>query len=126
MQAVQRRGERGQDQGRVVSAVHAGHTDRPEGTQCRGGVCVPIVMCTKQSDCGSRQACVDGRCECAGDCNSHGRGIRQRGRDHDCDLRRTATGQRLSRGGRQRGPQVFANEVSTVIANFGLGCPGVQ
>ena len=100
--------------------------DCPEGTQCRGGVCVPIVMCTKQSDCGSRQACVDGRCECAGDCNLDGEVFVNEVATTIAifgELQPVSVCPAADVNGDQ---QVFANEVSTVIANFGLGCPGVQ
>lgn len=53
----------------------------PEGTECKDGECRPIVDCSGPmagpSEClpkdNSRQACVDNRCVCVGDCNNDGR-----------------------------------------------------
>jgi Tol biopolymer transport system component len=53
----------------------------PDGTECKDGVCKPIVECSGPmagpSEClpreDPRQACVDGTCVCVGDCNNDGR-----------------------------------------------------
>jgi hypothetical protein len=48
--------------------------DCPQGTHCRAGVCKPLVECTDFAQCGTsgRDSCVEGICECGGDCNLDG------------------------------------------------------
>jgi hypothetical protein len=49
----------------------------PPGTECKGGECRPIIICSGPmagpSEClDDRQACVDNRCVCLGDCDDDG------------------------------------------------------
>ena len=49
----------------------------PDGTECKGGECRPIIVCdgpmAGPSQClDDRQTCVNNKCVCAGDCNDDG------------------------------------------------------
>ena len=47
--------------------------DCPPGTECKAFVCVPQRPCETQMECrGVRETCLDGFCECGGDCNTDG------------------------------------------------------
>ena len=48
-----------------------------DGTECKAGVCKPIIVCDDPmagpGQClDNRQACVNNRCQCVGDCNNDG------------------------------------------------------
>jgi Cys-rich repeat protein len=99
--------------------------DCPTGTHCRAGVCKPIVQCSGFEQCGTsgRDSCVQGICECAG----------------DCDLNGTVTSSEIGAAVQifgevlpvsvcpaadQKGDgQVTSSEIGLSVTNFGLNCP---
>lgn len=97
--------------------------DCPEGTECVGGFCRPIIECDDSRDCLDRQACVEERCSCAGDCNGDGQVLGNEvattisifgGEPVDICPSADINGD----------GQVLGNEVATVITNFARNCPG--
>jgi Tol biopolymer transport system component len=106
-----------------------GDGDCPEGSICdpEDMVCVPEGMCTPQTvreDCLDRQACANGQCVCAGDCDGDGR---VRGNDisiminiinGNADFTSCLAGD-SDGDGRIRG-----NDISVAINNINQGCPG--
>jgi len=97
----------------------------PQGTHCRAGVCKPIVECTEFAQCGTsgRDSCVQGICECAGDCNLDGtvgplevaEAVQIFGEELPVNACPAAD---------QKGDgQVTPVDVAVSVENFGLGCP---
>lgn len=101
--------------------------------RCRAMVCVPPRECddtdpeVDRVNCrGVRETCLDGKCECGGDCNLDGivfgteitRMVCILG--GSCDIEECPAGdfdEPLDGG-------VMANEVTLAVTNLGLGCPG--
>ncbi|MBP1684962.1 MAG: domain protein beta Propeller [Deltaproteobacteria bacterium] len=52
----------------------AEETDCPGGTHCRDSQCIPVIGCNGPAQCpgGNLETCVNGVCECVGDCNLDG------------------------------------------------------
>lgn len=102
-------------------------TPCPDGTQCRAGICKGIRDCSGStagpSEClGGREACINGVCECGGDCNLDGR-IRA---DEITTLVNVFTGTSplalcpaddITGDGRVR-----ADEITSITINFSQGC----
>lgn len=99
--------------------------DCPEGTECKAMVCVPPRACDSQLECrGVREACLDGFCECGGDCNTDGivfgseitRMVCIVG--GQCDIGVCPAGD-INQDG-----EVTSGDVTLAVLNLGLGCPG--
>jgi hypothetical protein len=97
----------------------------PVGTHCRAGVCKPILECGNFSECGTsgRDSCVQGICECAGDCNLNGtvgpsevaEAVQIFGEELPVNACPAAD---------QKGDgRVSPVDVALSVENFGLGCP---
>ena len=97
----------------------------PDGTHCRAGVCKPIVECTGFAQCGTsgRDSCVQGICECSGDCNLDGvvsppevaEAVQIFGGELAVSMCPAAD---------QKGDgQVSPVDVALSVENFGLSCP---
>ncbi len=107
--------------------------DCMSGFQCRAGVCVPIRQCSNTeptpglSNCVmGRESCVDGQCECGGDCNLdgfvYGDEITKMtcilSGDPACKLSDCPAGDFNGDG------SITGNEVCMAVRyNLGLGCP---
>ena len=105
----------------------------PEGTECKGGECRPIVSCdgpmAGPTQClpmnpgPSRQACVDGQCVCVGDCDDDGR---VRGNEITIMINIINGVAQLSTcpsADFNGDEQVRGNEVTIAINNINEGCP---
>jgi len=99
--------------------------DCPGGTHCREGKCVPIVGCDGPSQCpgGNRETCVEGACECVGDCNLDGNVF-----VNEITLeRRIAIGQlplsECPAADSNLDGEVFVNEITLGRLNAVFGCP---
>lgn len=99
--------------------------DCPPGTVCRAFVCVPPRPCDSQEDCrGVRETCLNGFCECGGDCNLDGivfgvsitKMICIWG--GECPLDECRAGDINNDG------MVDMLDVTLAVTNLGLGCPG--
>jgi hypothetical protein len=105
----------------------------PTGTQCKGGVCKPIVTCdgpmAGPTQClpnnpgPSRQACVNNQCVCVGDCNNDGE---VRGNEVTIMINIINGVQPLSMcpsADYNGDGEVRGNEVTIAINNINDGCP---
>ena len=103
----------------------------PDGDECKAGVCKPIVECSGPTagptEClppgASRQACVNGLCQCVGDCNNDG----EVGANEITIMINIINGvQPLSMcpsADFNGNGEVGANEVTIAINNINEGCP---
>jgi hypothetical protein len=102
-----------------------------QGFHCRAKVCVPIRECDDtdpildRTNCrGSREACVNGTCECGGDCNVDGfvfgneTSVLIGVLTHQRQLSDCAAGDFNGDG------EITGTEVCSAVTNLGLGCPG--
>lgn len=105
--------------------------DCPEGSHCRAMVCVPIRECDDSDpeldrvNCrGVRETCVDGACECGGDCNLNGivSGGELRIMVNIFGGARDVADCRA--GDFNQDGQIFGSELRQAVRNLGLGCPG--
>ncbi len=102
--------------------------DCPDGTECKGGVCKPVIECSGPTagptECrDGREACVDNRCVCAADCNNDGR-VRGNEISILINIINGRTGVESCRAGDVNGDgRVRGNEVSIAINNINRGCP---
>jgi hypothetical protein len=99
--------------------------DCPDGTECKAMVCVPPRPCDSQADCrGQREGCIDGFCECGGDCNTDGIVFGSEITKMvcivggQCDLAVCPSGD-INQDG-----HVTSADVTLAVINLGLGCPG--
>jgi hypothetical protein len=99
--------------------------DCPDGTHCRAGVCKPIVNCSAYSECGTsgRDSCVEGICECAGDCNLDGN-VTPSEVATAVQVFGDALPLSACAAADQKGDGlVTPSDVALSVTNFGLGCP---
>lgn len=106
----------------------------PEGTppedcdRCRAMVCVPPRPCefgTADIDCrGERETCVDGFCECGGDCNLNGLVFGTEISTMMCILGGACTPDECITGDVNEDGLVTGCDVTLAVLNLGLGCPG--
>lgn len=99
--------------------------DCPPGTECKAFVCVPPRPCETQLECrSSRETCLDGFCECGGDCNTDGLVF---GTEitkmvciwgDECELNECPAGD-INQDG-----EITMADVTLAVINLGLGCPG--
>lgn len=96
------------------------------GTHCRAGVCVPIRPCPDgQVDCrGERETCLDGTCECGGDCNLDGIVFGTEITRMVCIVGGACGIDICPAGDINQDGQVTAGDVTLAVYNLGLGCPG--
>ncbi len=107
----------------------------PDGTppedcdRCRAQVCVPPRACedgTVDLDCrGERETCVEGFCECGGDCNLNGLAFGSEISTMMCILggRCTEEDDCITSDVNEDGA-VTGCDVTLAVLNLGLGCPG--
>jgi Tol biopolymer transport system component len=108
-------------------------SDCEEGEHCRAMVCVPNRECNDSDpeidrvNCrGVRETCIDGLCECGGDCNLDGivfgteisKIVCIAG--GSCDISTCPAGDFSE----PLDGQIMATEVTLAVLNVGLGCPG--
>jgi len=100
--------------------------DCPPGTQCRAMVCVPPRPCPDgQSDCrGIREACLNGQCECGGDCNTDGIVFGTEITRMVCIVGGMCGIDICPAGDINQDGEVTAGDVTLAVLNLGLGCPG--
>jgi Tol biopolymer transport system component len=106
----------------------------PEGTpvedcdRCRAGVCVPPRPCefgTADLDCrGERETCLDGFCECGGDCNLNGLVFGTEISTMMCILGGACEPDECVTGDVNEDGFVTGCDVTLAVLNLGLGCPG--
>jgi len=100
------------------------------GFHCRAGVCVPIRECSDtdpnidRKNCrGIREACVDGTCECGGDCNLDGKVLGNETSLMVCVLTGSCPLSDCAAGDFNGDGQITGDEVCLALTNLGLGCP---
>lgn len=99
--------------------------DCPEGTECKAMVCVPPRPCDSQLECrGVREACLDGFCECGGDCNTDGIVFGSEITRMVCILGGQCGIDVCPAGDINQDGEVTSGDVSLAVNNLGLGCPG--
>ena len=106
----------------------------PEGTppedcdRCRAGVCVPPRTCefeTADLDCrGERETCVEGFCECGGDCNLNGLTFGSEISRMMCILGGSCQPDECVTADVNEDGTVTGCDVTLAVLNLGLGCPG--
>jgi hypothetical protein len=100
----------------------------PEGTECKGGECRPIIECdgpmAGPGQClDGRQACVEEQCECVGDCNLDGRVRANEITIMVNIINGTASLDECLAADFTGDGRVRANDVTIAINNINLGCP---
>jgi hypothetical protein len=99
--------------------------DCPEGTQCRAMVCVPPRPCESQIECrGIRETCLDGFCECGGDCNTDGIVFGSEITKMVCIISGMCELGICPAGDINQDGEVTSADVTLAVLNLGLGCPG--
>lgn len=99
--------------------------DCPEGTECKAFVCVPPRPCESQLECrGIREACLDGFCECGGDCNTDGIVFGSEITKMVCIIGGQCSAGICPAGDINQDGSVTAGDVTLAVDNLGLGCPG--
>lgn len=100
------------------------------GFHCRAGVCVPIRECSDtdpnvdRKNCrGVREACVDGTCECGGDCNLDGKVLGNETSLMICVLTGNCPLSDCAAGDFNGDGHITGDEVCLAKTNLGLGCP---
>lgn len=103
--------------------------------RCRAMVCVPRRDCDDSDpevdrvNCrGVRETCIDGACECGGDCNLDGivfgseisRMVCIMGGEGECSISECPAGDFSD----PLDGEIMASEISLAVLNLGLGCPG--
>jgi Tol biopolymer transport system component len=106
-------------------------SDCPEGTHCRAMVCVPPRECSDENpeldrvNCrGVRETCVDGTCECGGDCNKDGIVFGAELTKMVCILGGGCSLSECQSGDFDGDGLIMGNELTLAVRNLGLGCPG--
>ncbi|MGH3644355.1 MAG: dockerin type I domain-containing protein, partial [Mycobacterium sp.] len=100
----------------------------PDGTQCKDGVCKPIIECNgpmsgPESCLDGRQACVNDECECVGDCNLDGR-VRSNEITIMINIINGVQPLEACLAADFNGDgRVRANDITIAINNINLGCP---
>jgi Tol biopolymer transport system component len=96
------------------------------GTHCRAGVCVPIRPCPDgQVECrGEREVCLDGTCECGGDCNLDGIVFGTEITRMVCIVGGGCGIDVCPAGDINQDGMVTAGDITLAVINLGLGCPG--
>lgn len=96
--------------------------------RCRAGVCVPQRECTFETadlDCrGERETCVDGFCECGGDCNLNGLAFGTEISTMMCILGGSCEEDECVTADVNEDGEVTGCDVTLAVLNLGLGCPG--
>jgi hypothetical protein len=96
--------------------------------RCRAGVCVPQRECefeTADLDCrGERETCVDGFCECGGDCNLNGLAFGTEISTMMCILGGACEEDECVTADVNEDGEVTGCDVTLAVLNLGLGCPG--
>lgn len=99
--------------------------DCPEGTECKAFVCVPPRPCDNQLECrGIREACLDGFCECGGDCNTDGIVFGSEITKMVCIVGGQCNLGICPAGDINQDGSVTAADITLAVDNLGLGCPG--
>jgi Tol biopolymer transport system component len=99
--------------------------DCPEGTECKAMVCVPPRPCEDQIECrGIREACLDGFCECGGDCNLDGIVFGSEITKMVCIVGGGCGLGTCPAGDINQDGEVTAGDITLAVNNLGLGCPG--
>lgn len=99
--------------------------DCPEGTECKAFVCVPPRPCDSQLECrGIREACLDGFCECGGDCNTDGIVFGSEITKMVCIVGGQCNIGICPAGDINQDGTVTAADITLAVDNLGLGCPG--
>jgi len=99
--------------------------DCPEGTECKAFVCVPPRPCDNQIECrGIREACLDGFCECGGDCNTDGIVFGSEITKMVCIVGGQCLIGVCPAGDINQDGSVTAADITLAVDNLGLGCPG--
>ncbi len=106
----------------------------PDGTpdeecdRCRAQFCVPPRPCedgTVDLDCrGERETCVEGFCECGGDCNLNGLTFGTEISRMMCILGGVCEEDECITADVNEDGQVTGCDVTLAVMNLGLGCPG--
>jgi len=100
----------------------------PLGTECKGGECRPIIECSGPmagpSEClDGRQACVNGFCQCVGDCNNDGI-VRSNEISTMIAIINDQQPLDVCPAADFNGEGIIrSNEISIAIANINQGCP---
>jgi Tol biopolymer transport system component len=99
--------------------------DCPDMTRCQAMVCVPIRHCTTQLECrGVREACLDGICDCGGDCNTDGIVFGSEISKMVCIVGGGCPVSSCPAGDINQDGSVSMADVTLAVVNLGLGCPG--
>ncbi len=105
--------------------------DCPEGFVCRGNVCVPPRPCDDSNpeidrlNCrGSRETCVNGFCECGGDCNLDGYVVGTETTGMVCVVTGNCEIGTCPAGDFNGDGMITGAEVCQAVTNLGLNCPG--
>jgi len=101
-------------------------SDCMEGEHCRAGVCVPIRPCPDgQGQCrDERETCLNGTCECGGDCNLDGIVFGTEITRMVCIVGGGCAIDVCPAGDINQDGMVTAGDVTLAVFNLGLGCPG--
>ncbi len=96
--------------------------------RCRAGVCVPPRDCddgTVDLDCrGERETCIEGFCECGGDCNLNGLAFGSEISTMMCILGGSCSEDACVTADVNEDGEVTGCDVTLAVINLGLGCPG--
>ena len=96
--------------------------------RCRAGVCVPPRDCepgTVDLDCrGEREVCLEGFCECGGDCNLNGLAFGSEISTMMCILGGACMEDACITADVNEDGAITGCDVTLAVLNFGLGCPG--
>ena len=99
--------------------------DCPPGTECKAFVCVPPRPCDNQLECrGIRETCLDGFCECGGDCNTDGIVFGSEITKMVCIVGGQCNLAVCPAGDINQDGSVNAADITLAVDNLGLGCPG--
>jgi Tol biopolymer transport system component len=99
--------------------------DCPPGTECKAFVCVPPRPCETQLECrSSREACLDGFCECGGDCNTDGLVFGTEITKMICIWGGECPLDECPAGDINQDGEITMADVTLAVINLGLGCPG--
>ena len=100
--------------------------DCPDGTECKAMVCVPPRPCPDgQIDCrGAREGCIDGFCECGGDCNTDGIVFGSEITKMVCIVGGGCLPGVCPSGDINQDGEVTSADITLAVLNLGLGCPG--
>jgi Tol biopolymer transport system component len=99
--------------------------DCPPGTECKAFVCVPPRPCDNQLECrGTRETCLDGFCECGGDCNTDGIVFGSEITKMVCIVGGQCNLAICPAGDINQDGSVTSGDITLAVDNLGLGCPG--